>query len=351
VKIAFFVNDPATERPEYTTTRLAMHAADAGHEVCYIGTTDFAYDPDESIRARARRATLTSGMELSDFLEGLADEQNTPERIRVEDLDVLFLRYDPGDDPPEQSWTRTVGIIFGELAARRGVVVVNDPTGLSRALNKMYFHHFPPEVRPKTLVTRDREEVQSFVAAHPGGLVMKPLQGSGGQNVFLIRPGDDANFNQMFDAIVRDGYVVVQEYLEAAEEGDVRLFMMNGRALAQDGVYAAFRRARAGGDFRSNVSVGAEPERVEVDDVMLGVVEMMRPKLIDDGMFLVGLDLVGDKLLEVNVFSPGGLGSAERVTGVNFTGPVLAALERKVEHVRGVDGSFNNQELATTDCS
>jgi glutathione synthase len=176
---------------------------------------------------------------------------------------------------------------------------------------------------------------------------MKPLQGSGGQNVFMVSPDDAANFNQMFDAIARDGYVVVQEYMEAAEEGDVRLFVMNGKPLQVDGSYAAFRRARATEDFRSNVSVGAEPEAVEVDDTMLCIVDMVRPKLVEDGMFLVGLDLVGDKMLEVNVFSPGGLGSAEKVTGTDFTQAVIDSLGRKVAHLRDYEGRFGNQQLAT----
>ncbi len=347
MRIAFFVNDVATELAKYTTTRLAKRAAEMGHEVFYIGNDDLAYDPDESIRARARRATDGRGLDLEAFLEASVRPDDEPERIKIEDLDVLFLRNDPGADPPEQAWTRTVGTIFGELAARRGVVVVNDPTGLSKALNKMYFHHFPAAIRPKTLVTRDREEVQSFLADHGDRAVMKPLQGSGGQNVFLIGPDDGSNFNQMFDAIVRDGYVVVQEYLDAAEEGDVRLFVMNGQPLQVDGSIAAFRRARATDDFRSNVSVGAEAEAVDVSETMRCIVEMAHPKLVEDGMFLVGLDLAGDKLLEVNVFSPGGLGSAERVTGTDFTAAVIGALERKVGHLREYEGRFDNRQLAT----
>jgi glutathione synthase len=211
----------------------------------------------------------------------------------------------------------------------------------------MYFHHFPRDIRPKTLVTRDREEVVAFVSDHGGSVVMKPLQGSGGQNVFFVPRGETSNINQMFDAISRDGYVVVQEYLEAADEGDVRVFVMNGQPLRANGDYAAFRRARPADDFRSNVSVGGEPERVEVNTTMLGMIEMMRPKLIADGMFLVGVDLAGDKLVEVNVFSPGGLGSAEKVTGTNFTRCVIDAMERKSRHLRDYGPCLDNTQLAT----
>ena len=344
MKIAFFVNDVTTEEAKYTTTRLALAAAERGDEVWYVGTGDLAYDPDDSIDARARRAYASS--ELESFLSGVVHEDNEPSRIDLGTMDVLFLRNDPGEDPEQPLWTKTVGPIFGDLLARRGVLVVNDPVGLSKSLNKLYFQDFPSGLRPKTLVTRDRDEVSRFVEKLGGRAVMKPLQGSGGLNVFIVSPDDTANLNQMFDAITRDGYVVVQEYLEAAEGGDVRIFVMNGSVLSVDGAYAAFRRARQSSDFRSNVSVGAEAELVEVDDTMRRLVECCRPKLVDDGMFLVGLDLAGDKLLEANVFSPGGLGSAQRVTGTDFTGPVLESLDRKLS-LRKKDGHLTNRDLAT----
>ena len=113
---------------------------------------------------------------------------------------------------------------------RRGVIVLNDPTSLALAANKMYFQLFPEEVRPATLITRDRNEIRHFAKEHGGDLVIKPLQGSGGQGVFLVRKNDLGNLNQMIEAVSRDGYVIAQEYLPEAAEGDMRLFVMNGAA-------------------------------------------------------------------------------------------------------------------------
>ena len=146
----------------------------------------------------------------------------------------------------------------------------------------------------------------------------RPLQGSGGASVFLVRPDDMPNLNQMIDAVSRDGFVIVQEYLPAAEEGDMRLFVMNGRPLQVKGKYAAFRRVRSGGDMRSNIHAGGRLAEAKVDDTVLKIAEIVRPKLVQDGMFLVGLDIVGDKMMEINVFSPGGLGSAHKFTKINF---------------------------------
>lgn len=228
-----------------------------------------------------------------------------------------------------------------------GVIVLNDPDGLAKATNKMYFQGFPEEIRPATLITRDRNEVRAFANAYGGSIVLKPLQGSGGQGVFLVRKDDMSNLNQIVESLTRDGFIIVQEYLPAAAEGDTRLFVMNGQPLRHRGKYAAFRRIRTGDDMRSNVSAGGTIAQATIDATALRIAEIVRPKLVADGMFLVGLDIVGDKLMEINVFSPGGLGSAQRFEKVNFAQAVLEALQRKVQYGEFYRRKFNNVEMAT----
>lgn len=326
MRIGVFVNDLATEKPEYTTTRLGMAATARGHEIWYIGAEDFACDPDGSVRARAGRPAAGAS-DLEAFLAGAA--QGERERISVDDLDALLLRNDPADDVPDRRWAQNVGVLFGGLAARRGVVVLNDPAGLSVALTKLYLQHFPPEVRPATLVTRDPGEVRAFVGHHGGRAVLKPLQGSGGQGVFLVQPDDDVNLDQMVEALARDGYLVAQEYAPAAAQGDTRLFLLDGQPLQSDGTYAAFRRIPAAGEARSNMRTGATVEPAEVDATVLRLAEKVGPRLANDGMFLVGLDIAGDHLLEVNVFSPGGLRSVQSTTGTDFAPVIVEAVEGK----------------------
>ena len=151
----------------------------------------------------------------------------------------------------------------------------------------------------------------------------------------------------MIDAVSRDGYVIAQEYLAAAAEGDMRLFIMNGRPLRCNGRYAAFRRARSGGDMRSNIHAGGKLHKAEVDEQALRIAEIVRPKLVQDGMFLVGLDIVGDKLMEINVFSPGGLGSAQKFEKVNFSRFVIDALERKAQYMQFYGRNFDNVDMCT----
>ena len=308
MKIGFVVNDVATEKDIYTTTRLAMTAHAMGHEAYYMGLGDFAYQPDGSLAARARRGTGKTYKSLTRYLKDV-QKPEVEEWLPIDDFDVVMMRFDPADDAEENPWAGNAGVAFGQLFAAAGVLVVNDPTSLANALSKAYFQHFPEIVRPRTLISRDEAQIEEFVKELGGKAVLKPLQGSGGSGVFLVNSKESPNLNQIIEAIGRDGYVVTQEYLPEAKDGDVRMFVMNGRPLEVDGQIAAFRRVSTSDEVRSNMSTGGKAQKVKVTDEMLEMVEAVRPKLIADGMFLVGIDIVGDKLMEVNVFSPGGFGS------------------------------------------
>jgi glutathione synthase len=347
MRIGFVVNDVKTELPGYTTTRLAMAAVNLGHKSYTFGVGDFVCAADGTIHASAHSTNGKTHKSLDKFLKLLQSDDKPAENICLDELDVLLLRNDPSTDATDRPWAASSGILFGQLVASRGVMVLNDPEHLAHALNKTYFQHFPEEVRPKTCISRSAEEIKRFIEEQHDKIVIKPLQGSGGKNVFLIGEDERANINQMIDAVIRDGYAVAQEYLPAASEGDVRLFVMNGRPLKIDGKYAAFRRINKTGDARSNMHSGGESEPVEVTDEMLRLVEIVRPKLVSDGMYLVGLDIVADKLIEVNVFSPGGLGSSSEFAGVDFAAAVINDLERKSEQRRYYGARMTNVELAT----
>ena len=304
MRIGFVVNSVATEKPGYTTTRLALAATRMGNETWLIGVDDFAHEPDGSVTARARSSDGKQYRSLERFLASVQGDDGVAKRICVDELDVLMMRNDPADDSTERPWAVTSAVLFGQLTVANGVLVVNDPASLANAVNKTYFQHFPQTVRPRTLISRDTDAITAFVEEMGGRAVLKPLQGSGGSGVFLVSGEDSPNLNQIMEAISRDGYVVAQECLPDADNGDVRLFVMNGQPLQRDGQVAAFRRVNKGPDLRSNMHVGGKAESVEVTDEMLHLVAVVRPKLIADGLFLVGLDVVGDKLMEVNVFSP-----------------------------------------------
>lgn len=349
MRLGIIVNDIRTELGDHTTTHLAITATNRGHEVWYMGVADLDYEPDEKAHGYASRVADKKYRGGDAYVAALNGKKAQAERISLDDLDVLLLRNDPASDVNTRPWARLAGINFARLAMRHGVIVLNDPDGLTHAINKMYLQTFPREVRPRTLITRNREEIKHFIADQNGWGVLKPLAGSGGRNVFLVNPQSGANLNQMIDAVSTEGYVIVQEYLAEAEQGDTRMFLMNARPLKYKGHYAAFHRVRHSGDsdFRSNMSAGASAAKAVVTEEMLGLAEMVRPGLIQDGMFLVGLDIIGNKLMEINVFSPGGLESLGKLEGINFGPAVISAIEHKLEYRRQSHGSLNNIDIAT----
>ncbi len=347
MRIAFFVNSIAGESPNYTTTVLALTALNRGHDICYVTPGDFVLRPDDSLMVRALTLPSASYKKAETLFKDLQGDKTSVQTLDVSEIDVLMLRNDPSQDAADRPWAANTGTIFGRLAAARGVIVLNDPEGLAMAQNKLYFQDFPASVRPATLISKSIEEIRAFIDGQKKGAIVKPLQGSGGKNVFKIGSPKDANLNQIFEAVSGEGYLIAQDFIPEASEGDVRFFLMNGLPLQRDGKYAAFRRVPAKGEIRSNVHVGGGPEPVTVTDTMLAIAETVRPKLVADGMFLVGLDIVGDKILEINVFSPGGLNNLSDMYDTNFCDSVIVALETKHAIQEAYGPTITNRALAT----
>ncbi|CAN5850999.1 hypothetical protein BH11MYX2_BH11MYX2_07190 [soil metagenome] len=137
MKIGLVVNDIATEEDGYTTTRLATAALEMGHEVWTMGVGDFANDADDNVRAWAHSAPKSSYRSSSKYLADLRGKDGKHERITVDDLDVLMLRNDPAADLASRPWAQGAGFLFGQRAAARGVIVLNDPHALALAINKL----------------------------------------------------------------------------------------------------------------------------------------------------------------------------------------------------------------------
>jgi len=346
--IAFFVNSIDSEYPRYTTTVLAHEASRRGHDVCYLTPGDFVLSPDDTLQVHARMIPAGKGKARSrdEFFKALKSGGKKTTLIDIGQLDVLMLRSDPSTDASERPWAERIGIQFGRRATEAGVLVLNDPDALSLAINKLYFQSFPRQVRAKTLISRHTSDIKAFAKANGGKVVLKPLQGSGGQGVFVVNSKSSGNLNQMAEAIARDGYIIAQTVVPEAEKGDIRLFLMNGHPLQIDGKYAAMRRVGAEDDVRSNIHAGGTAKPVKITERELRLAELIRPKLQADGMFLVGIDIIGDTILEVNVFTPGNLFTCSEMAGVNFTAHIIDSIERKLQIRDEYPGQFTNAALA-----
>jgi glutathione synthase len=212
----------------------------------------------------------------------------------------------------------------------RGIPVINRPRGLCRALTKLSLLELPPSLRPRTLVTRDPSAIERFLEEQRDRVVIKPLDGTRGMDVFVLeRTGSRANTKQIIDVVLRRGYAMVQEFVPGAEQGDVRVTVVNGRVLQIDGQPAAVARVPSGSDFRSNLHAGGKAQATGVSEAMHEAVSQIAPYLKREGLAHVGVDFVGGRILELNVFSPGGLYPSERLYGRDFSSAVIEAFEQQ----------------------
>jgi glutathione synthase len=181
------------------------------------------------------------------------------------------------------------------------------------------------------LITRSVERVRAFLRELDGPAIIKPLSGFGGQNVFYVARGQAANLPQIISTVRKDGYVIVQEYLSAAAKGDKRVLLLGGAPLSVDGTVAAYKRMRPKDDIRNNMHVGGSRRRTEFLEAERRICDLLRPRLVADGLYFVGVDLVGDKILEINVFATGGVANINELYGIDVGTAVIRDLERKVE--------------------
>ncbi|MFD2968938.1 ATP-grasp domain-containing protein [Sphingobacterium bambusae] len=327
MNIAFLINQTHKEEASFTTTLLAFKAHKRGHKIFYIGLADFSYHGEHSVGAHCR--ILEPSEEVANEEELMANlRDKKKEFVDAKQMDVLWIRYDPVLDMISRPWASATALQFAQLIKRQGTWVINDPDKLVEATNKLYLEYFPKSIRPKTVITRSYDDVVQFLDQQEDQIILKPLKGSGGKNVFLLKKDERHNLKQTVEVIARDGYLLAQEYLPAATNGDIRFFLVDGKPLVVDGKYASVNRVQQKGDIRSNIHQGGKAQAAAIDDSILHTVSQVSDKLKEDGMYFVGLDIVGDKIMEINVFSPGALLHAGQLNGVDYATALLEDIER-----------------------
>jgi glutathione synthase len=335
MRLCFVVNSVRTQRPTYTTAHLAFAASRLGHEVGMVSVDGLSLGQgnDGEVLAELVRPRPKRSRDVASYLKGFTDAERPRETVRLNDFDVVFLRNNPraGAREGEGADDFNPAIDFGRRLKGSGVLVVNDPDGLGRAGSKMYLAGFPVELRPKTLITRSLDRARAFLRELDGPAIIKPLAGYGGKNVFFVDRPQAANLAQIISTVRRDGYVIVQEYLPAAAKGDKRVLLVGGNVCVADGVVAAYRRMRPKDDIRNNMHVGGSRQRCNFTEREARVCDLLRPRLIADGLYFVGVDIVGGKILEINVFAPGGIHNINELYGIDVGTEIVRDLERRVE--------------------
>jgi glutathione synthase len=304
MRIAFVVAEPRAQRPVWGSAHLATAAHRRGHDVGFVGVDDLTLAADGRVFGAVIRPKRSRTSE--EMVANLATTEPRREEI-LPGTDALFLRYNPG--PAAKNPTLDFGVLL-----RGQVRVINDPEGARRAAGRMYLGELPSDLRPRMLVTRDARRVKVFLASLDGPAVLKPLSGKDGDAVFAVTPGQRKNLNQMIDVVRQRGYIVVQEYLPA--QGEKRLILLHGEPVRDGDRVALYRRH---GDERRRCDFGPAEERIA---------RRLGPKLREDGLDLASVDIVGDKAVEVNVFTPGGFRANMELYGLDVGDKVIEHLER-----------------------
>ncbi len=323
MKIAFLVNELNELRATQTTSMLIHRAPRTGHETLVVPICGLEVAPDGAVFGYAHRVTPQASVEA--VLEELRRGGAT--RVDLTTVQALLIRTNPARD--RRDWAHDTALEAAALLEDRGVFVGNRPGALRRSMSKLMLTRLPTSVLPRTLVTRDLAALEAFLAEAPGDAVIKPLSGTRGVDVFRIDPRRAPNLRQIFDVLTRDGYCVAQHFVPEAVSGDVRVVMLDGRPLQVSGAVAAVRRVPGEGDFRSNIAVGGNAVPAELSEGMHEVIRAIGPQLAAEGLWLTGLDLIGNTVVEVNVFSTGGLHHAEQFYGVQFVDAILDWVEAR----------------------
>ncbi len=300
---------------EDTSFALMVEAHRRGHEVHHCLPEDLELH-EERLIARCRSAEPRK-------------EPREPVRLGprrrepIEEFDVVLVRKDPPFDST-YLWTT---LLLEHVRGR--TLVVNDPRGLREANEKLYALRFP-ELTPETLVAADTEAIEEFVDRVGGRAVIKPIDGHGGSGVFVL-DREDLNFRALLGAATADGRrpVVVQRFLPEVLRGDKRILLLDGEPLG------AILRIPRKGEARSNIHVGGRVAPCELDAADRHIVERLAPSLRADGLWFVGIDVIGGRLTEVNVTSPTGIQQASRFAGGGLEARVLDWLEARSHAMRG----------------
>jgi glutathione synthase len=238
-----------------------------------------------------------------------------------QDVDALFIRTDPPFDNQYlfNTW------ILDRLASR--VPIINHPSGVRTVNEKLWATQFSSLV-PPTLVGRNKQDLLAFIGKHRK-VVAKPSNGFGGQSVFVIKKGD-TNTNVILETLTNGSRVdiILQKYLPASQVGDKRIILLNGEPLG------AVLRVHAKGEHRNNFFAGGKPQKAQVTKKDLEIINILKPHLQKLGLYFVGIDIIGNRLIEVNVTSPTCLQEINHLNRERLELKVIDFVEKLVEQNR-----------------
>ncbi|HUK39892.1 MAG TPA: glutathione synthase [Candidatus Acidoferrales bacterium] len=296
-----------------TTFVLMMELQERGHEVYYMELDDLSLRGGTP-QGRFRRVHVTRGTPHYD-LDGYSTGS-------LEDFSAILMRKDPPFDMKFFFSTHLLSLVDEQKC-----FIMNNPKGLREANEKLYALRFPEQI-PQTLVTSDMSRLKEFMDELGGEMIIKPLDGSGGSGVFYLNT-QDRNTNSILEAATDNGRKLImgQRYLPEIRQGDKRIIVLNGEPLG------AVLRVPAEEEHRGNIHVGGQCVRAELSSRDIEICHALAPLLRNDGLFFVGLDVIGSFLTEVNVTSPTGVQEIDALNGVKLESQIIDFVERQARRL------------------
>jgi glutathione synthase len=321
VDFVFVVDEIATLMPAHDSSVALMEAAQLfGHRVLTTTAAGLGFTGGHAtalVRAvRLRPAVLHDGHWLADpewFSLGPA------ERYRLNDAAAIFMRTDP---PVDTQYLRATYLL--DLVDATRTLMINSPAGVRNANEKLISLR-EPALGPPTMVSADRQLIRETVAEW-GKAVLKPTDGMAGRGILVLHPADP-NLASILDTATERGQcqVVVQQWLPASAEGDRRVIVLDGTPIG------VVRRVARAGEFRCNMAAGAAVLADAVTDTDRAICARLAPLLHQLGLPFVGLDVIGDRLTEVNVTSPTGLREIDALSGTHLAADILTWVQQQTQ--------------------
>ncbi|MFV0575245.1 MAG: glutathione synthase [Vibrio sp.] len=246
-------------------------------------------------------------------------EFESEQTIELAELDAVLMRKDP---PFDTEYIYATYIL--ERAEIEGTLIVNKPQSL-RDCNEKLFTAWFPELTPTTLVTRKASQIKAFREKH-GDVILKPLDGMGGTSIFRVKQ-DDPNVSVIIETLTNNGsnYAMAQTFVPDISNGDKRILVVDGEPMPY-----CLARIPAKGETRGNLAAGGRGEARPLSDTDWKIAQAVAPTLKEKGLIFVGLDVIGDKLTEINVTSPTCIKEIEAAFDISITGKLMDAIERRV---------------------
>jgi len=295
-----------------TSFAMLLEAQSRGWELHYMELNDLFL---RNGRAYARTRTLTVQRDAQQWYQFIAEQD-----IPLDQLNVILMRKDP---PFDQEYIYATYLL--ERAESMGVYVVNKPQSLRDANEKLFTAWFP-QCCAETLVARDPARIRGFLQEQ-GEIILKPLDGMGGTSIFHLRQ-NDPNLSVILETMTHynSRYVMAQKYLPEIKDGDKRILMINGVAIPY-----ALARIPAQGESRGNLAAGGRAEGRPLTEQDLWIANQVGPTLREKGLVFVGIDVIGDKLTEINVTSPTCVQELDQQFGLNIAGMLMDHIDTKLQ--------------------